>query len=820
MASATAVPRKRGSLFSKFFIIFLSLVLLIACLQLGKDSHLQASVLEYVKGDVNEGGQLSSSSSSRTHPAVSVSNDDGLEPKIAYVSYSYLTSLNDASATRFINFIFGTLQTWLKDEQSLLFVVLTHESKAFYDKLCQDPLYENLCQRVVPISVNCPEGYYGDSPCCKMQEGLLQVFERFPDYDWYMYGDDDNYVRTAHWRDFLRPLTGDDVGPLIVSSGPLKRLGQSSFLHEQQDTQKCSTDHQYYYPWGQPIVYSKSALKRVIPGFKMNGFRLQCKEFKITHDVGNQIFHWMYQMPVITFDIPLFPGHGKAMAIHAHGKIQVNPFPVLKKNFMNVTYPPPPYTYMWHNTTAFTETSTYQKYGPVDTWTNEWHTMPTADCRGPDHEIEYSKEEQIAKLAQSSYDVCIVGAGLSGSVLAERYARVMRKSVLMMDKRHHVGGNCYDYIDKDTGLRVNKYGAHLFHTKHKKVWDYAQMFSKWTPYEHKVIGLVEGKHVPIPVNIETVNILFGLNISTEAEMDAWLENERVHYDHEPRNSEEMALSRVGPRLYELLFKPYTTKQWAKSPAELGPEVTARIPVRNNHDGRYFADPYEALPSHGYTAFFRNIISRAFSGIETHVNMDYFAVRDAIKCGRTYYTGPIDTYFAHLGMDKLEYRSLDFERRVIETHDTFQPAFVVNHPSLDENFTRIVEYKHLPGQEKSDSTVIFIERSKSGGEPYYPVPNERNKKLYAKYQAMADKEDVRFVGRLANYKYFNMDEAILNALTIFEKDRKIPFRKVDPTPNPNPGSLRCKTKVAGALTGTIDLGVVSRNSSNTSRDGRR
>ena len=714
----------------------------------------------------------------KEEPWPPVPDDDGVDPKIAYVSYSYMKGLNDASTTRFVNFIFGAIKTWLKNEKSLLFVVLTHASKAFYDQLCDDDRYRPVCQRVVPVPVDCPEGYYGDSPCCKMQEGLLQVFEHYPDYDWYFYGDDDDYMRTEYLRDFLRPLTGRDRDPLIVSSSPLKRMGHSGFQFEPKDKHVCSTDHSYYYPWGQPIIYSNSALKKVIPGFRMNGFRLQCKEYEITHDVGNQIFHWMYQMPVVLIDIKGFPGDSKDMAVHATGKSNVDPFPELEKKFSGAVQPKPPYDYYWHNTTAFTETSTYQQFGPVDTWT-EWHTMPAADCRGPDHEIKYSKSEQIAKLAESSYDVCIVGAGLSGSVLAERYAHVLRKKVLIMDKRYHVGGNCYDYIDKETGIRVSKYGAHLFHTQHKDVWEYVQKLTKWTDFEHKVIGLVDGKHVPIPVNIETVNTLFGLNISSEAEMDAWLEKEQVHYDHEPQNSEEMALSRVGPRLYDLIFKPYTTKQWAKSPAELGPEVTARIPVRNNHDGRYFGDPYQALPAYGYTVIFRNIIGRAFwrnrgGTIEAHVNMDYFDVRDAIKCGRTYYTGPIDTYFADQGMEKLEYRSLDFERRVIATEGTFQPAFVVNHPSLEENFTRIVEYKHLPGQAESSSTVIFIERSKDGGEPYYPVPNKRNKDLFAKYQAMAEKENVTFVGRLANYKYFNMDEAIFNALQIFDKDSKIPF----------------------------------------------
>ncbi len=384
-----------------------------------------------------------------------------------------------------------------------------------------------------------------------------------------------------------------------------------------------------------------------------------------------------------------------------------------------------------------------------------------------------SKKQPTSELPADGvqeYDVCIAGAGLSGAVIAERYASQLDQKVIVIEKRNHIGGNCYDYIDDDTGIRVSQYGAHLFHTVNKRVWDYVHRFSPWTKYEHEVVGVVDGKHVPIPVNIETVNTLFGLNITDTKEMDKWLSKEQVKYQHAPKNSEEMALSRVGQRLYELIFHPYTIKQWNKEPKELGPEVTARIPVRNNHDNRYFGDPYQALPSNGYTAIFESLLCHP--NVEVHLNTDYFTMKDKMRCKHTYFTGPIDAYFAHMGYKKLEYRSLDFERKVVKDvglRETYQPKFVVNHPSADANFTRIVEYKHLLNQ-TSEHTILFIERSKDGGEPYYPVPNEENKALYRKYQELSEKEaNVTFVGRLANYKYFNMDQAILNALELFDKD---------------------------------------------------
>ncbi|XP_053389729.1 UDP-galactopyranose mutase-like [Mercenaria mercenaria] len=369
------------------------------------------------------------------------------------------------------------------------------------------------------------------------------------------------------------------------------------------------------------------------------------------------------------------------------------------------------------------------------------------------------------------FDVCVIGSGLSGAVIAERYASTTEKSILVLEKRDHIGGNCYDYVDNETGIRVSKYGAHLFHTKYKHVWDYVQHFGEWISYKHKVQALINGKYVPVPVNIQTVNSLFNLHIKTVDEMNVWLQNEQVKYDHDPINSEEMALSRVGKRLYELIFKPYTIKQWNKTPAELGPSVLARIPVRNNWDDRYFSDRYQALPISGYISIFNKMLQHP--NITIRLNTDYFHYRKNIECGKTYFTGPIDRFYAEKGLPLLEYRSLQFKRQVIKNVHHFQPASVVNHPNFNENFTRIVEYKWFPYQQcHSNDTVLFIERSADVGEPYYPVPNIQNQNLYKIYKVLTESEsDIYFLGRLANYKYFNMDEAINNALEFFYQTMK-------------------------------------------------
>lgn len=365
-------------------------------------------------------------------------------------------------------------------------------------------------------------------------------------------------------------------------------------------------------------------------------------------------------------------------------------------------------------------------------------------------------------------DILIIGAGISGSVLAERYASIGKK-VLIIEKRNHIAGNCYDYVDENDIL-VSKYGAHLFHTNEESVWKYVNKFSEWYPWEHKVVARVDDKTVPIPVNITTVNTLFDTNITSEEEMINWLEQNRIPVE-KPSNGEEAVLNRVGSVLYEKMFKHYTKKQWDKYPAELDASVLDRIPVRTNYDDRYFSDIHQALPKGGYTQLFENIIKNP--NIEVLLETDYFDVKDQYtNYEKLFYTGPVDRFFEfrHSLAEKLEYRSINF---VSETIDApfFQENSVVNYPGTEVDFTRIIEYKHF-GNQKSDKTTVVKEFTVDEGEPYYPVPNPRNQEIYARYKEAADKlTDVYFVGRLANYKYFNMDQAFKNALDLFDQLEK-------------------------------------------------
>ena len=362
-----------------------------------------------------------------------------------------------------------------------------------------------------------------------------------------------------------------------------------------------------------------------------------------------------------------------------------------------------------------------------------------------------------------TYDIIIVGAGISGATLAERYATQKNKKVLVIEKRNHIGGNCYDYYDK-AGILVSKYGAHIFHTSHEDVWKYVGQFTKWNPYYHKVISSVDGKLVPVPVNITTVNILFGLDIKNEAEMKQWLKKNTVEIK-QPKNSEEIAISRVGKLLYEKMFKNYTLKQWGLPPDQLSPSVIGRIPVRTTFDDGYFTDPYQAIPKEGYTKLFGKMLEHP--NITVKLETDFFSLKDKIKnYEKLFFTGPIDQFFGYKYGEKLQYRSLLFK---FETHDKefYQSNAVINYPN-DFDYTRIVEYKHFTGQ-KHAKTTISKEYPTWEGEPYYPVPSKENLELFEKYQNEAkrtEKDRIYFVGRLANYKYFNMDEAFKNALDLF------------------------------------------------------
>jgi UDP-galactopyranose mutase len=359
-------------------------------------------------------------------------------------------------------------------------------------------------------------------------------------------------------------------------------------------------------------------------------------------------------------------------------------------------------------------------------------------------------------------EILIVGCGLSGAVIAEQLANKYNKKVTIIDKRPHIGGNCYDYIDAQTNIRVNKYGAHLFHTNDEEVWEYINKFSKWIRYDHKVVANIDKRNVSVPVNMETINIICNEHLQTIEQTKEWLEKNQIKFEN-PKNSEEIALSRVGRQIYEKLFLPYTLKQWNKHPKDLDSSVLSRIPVKYDNDTRYFTDKYQVIPEKGYTSFFESLLSNP--NIEVLLNTSFDDIN--IEYDQLIFTGPIDSYFSDL--EKLEYRSIDFNIEVIKNIKYYQPNSVVNYPEKDVPYTRIVEYKHFLNQ-KSNDTIIVSEKTNDIGEPYYPVPNKKNLDLYEKYKVLAKEEEsknVFFVGRLANYKYFNMDEAISNSLEFFE-----------------------------------------------------
>lgn len=368
-----------------------------------------------------------------------------------------------------------------------------------------------------------------------------------------------------------------------------------------------------------------------------------------------------------------------------------------------------------------------------------------------------------------NYDYLIVGCGLSGTVIAQQLAEKNKKS-LIIEKRNHIGGNCYDYIDDETGILMNKYGAHLFHTNKENVWNYVNRFSNWKPWYHKVLSYVDNKFVSIPVNIITINELLDEKLQNEEDVNKWLDKNQVKYS-KITNSEEVAKSRIGEKLYEKMIKNYTFKQWNKYPNNLDKSVLSRIPIRKNFDTRYFTDKYQALPEKGYTKFFENILDNPL--IKYKLNIDFFEFKKKYNLDNVpiIYTGPIDRYFSDIGLEKLEYRSIDFHIKKYKNMNFYQPCGAVNYPDINLPYTRIIEYKHFLNQQ-SPHTIIVSETTNDKGEPYYPVLNKRNIKLYEKYKKIAEQKQftdkIYFVGRLANYKYFNMDESIDNALIFFKK----------------------------------------------------
>src|SRR4051812_23685350 len=345
-------------------------------------------------------------------------------------------------------------------------------------------------------------------------------------------------------------------------------------------------------------------------------------------------------------------------------------------------------------------------------------------------------------------DFVVVGAGFAGSVVAERLATCLDAKVLVVDKRNHIGGNAYDHYD-DHGILIHKYGPHIFHTSSREVFAYLSQFTDWRSYQHRVMASVDGQLVPIPINLDTINRLENANMSS---------NELVRYfasvaEKVPnlRTSEDVIVSKVGRQLYEKFFKNYTRKQWGLDPSELDATVTARIPVRTNRDNRYFTDAYQAMPRFGFTRMFERMLDHP--NIRILLNADYKEIMRYFRSSQLVYTGPVDAYFDYCH-GRLPYRSLKFK---LETHNTpvFQPAPVVNYPN-DFDYTRVTEFKYLTGQEHPKTTVVY-EFPQDEGDPYYPVPRPQNAVMYRKYEELAQRATgVHFVGRLATYRYYNMD----------------------------------------------------------------
>ncbi|MEO7635947.1 MAG: UDP-galactopyranose mutase [Sphingomicrobium sp.] len=360
------------------------------------------------------------------------------------------------------------------------------------------------------------------------------------------------------------------------------------------------------------------------------------------------------------------------------------------------------------------------------------------------------------------YDYLIVGAGFAGSILAERLASQHQARVLLIDRRPHIGGNAYDEPN-EAGILYHKYGPHIFHTNAQPVVDYLSQFTEWRPYEHRVLAVVRGQQVPIPINRTTLNKLFDLDLKTDDEAADYLASRAEPVD-EIRTSEDVVVNAVGRELYELFFRGYTRKQWGLDPSELDKSVTARIPTRTNVDDLYFADTFQAMPKDGYTAMFEKILANPL--IERRLGADYRDVRDTVDFDHLVFTGPIDEYF-EFRFGKLPYRSLTFDHQTLE-QDQFQDVGTVNYPAEDVPYTRISEYKHLTGQEAPVTTVTY-EYPSAEGDPYYPIPRPENQALFKRYEALADAtEGVTFVGRLATYRYYNMDQIVGQALATFRR----------------------------------------------------
>jgi UDP-galactopyranose mutase len=369
------------------------------------------------------------------------------------------------------------------------------------------------------------------------------------------------------------------------------------------------------------------------------------------------------------------------------------------------------------------------------------------------------------------FDYLVVGAGFAGSTIAERLAAHSGKTVLICDKRPHIAGNAYDHYD-DAGILVHKYGPHIFHTNSRDVYEYLSRFTEWRPYQHRVRASVDGQLLPIPINLDTVNGLYGTNF-TSFELEGFFASVAEPVA-QVRTSEDVIVSKVGRELYEKFFRNYTRKQWGLDPSELDASVTSRVPVRTNRDDRYFTDTYQVMPLHGYTRMFERMLSHP--NIKILLNTDYHEIEGVIPFREIIFTGPIDEFFDYR-FGRLPYRSLEFKFETLNL-PVAQLAPVINYPN-DNAYTRVTEFKYLSGQQHPKTTLVY-EYARAEGDPYYPVPRAENAALYREYANLAETTPgVHFLGRLGTYKYYNMDQVVAQALTMYGKMAGVSRREMVP-----------------------------------------
>lgn len=398
-----------------------------------------------------------------------------------------------------------------------------------------------------------------------------------------------------------------------------------------------------------------------------------------------------------------------------------------------------------------------------------WHTtqhrmgLLMADAwRGKDSEGTPAPPAQSGSEAEKPFDVLVVGAGFAGAVMAERLAADGGQRVLVIDRRQHIGGNAFDELDA-AGVLIHRYGPHIFHTNSDEVFAYLSRFTSWRPYEHRVLAQAKGHLVPMPINRTTLETLYGVDLPDDQAAAAFLA-ERAEPVSPVVTSEDVVVNAVGRDLYETFFRGYTRKQWGMDPSELDKTVTSRVPTRTDRDDRYFQDKHQAMPRNGYAAMFARILDHPLITVRT--GTEFADLDPATLADHVVYTGPIDEYFGHR-FGKLPYRSLTFRHETIAT-ESFQPAAVVNYPAEDVPYTRITEYKKLTGQQHPATSVSY-EYPTADGDPYYPIPRPDNQALFQRYEKLArETEGVTFVGRLANYRYYNMDQVVGQALATYRR----------------------------------------------------